>query len=111
MPAPIVRRDGKKAKILYIEDFEIRRVWRQVPHAGAYRSNRLLHASNFVNRNIVHGDDVIASEFRYKTLFDVSEEHCPIHCALKDERRNHTAIAQASNESEHFPISKWSVAE
>jgi hypothetical protein len=63
-----------------------------------------LHASNFVNGDVIHEHDITSSQGRSQNLFDISPESLAIHCPFEHERRSHAVMAQRSDEGGNFPV-------
>jgi hypothetical protein len=62
------------------------------------------HASDLVNRNIIHEHDVTFFQARSENLFDISPERLAVHRPFEHEWRSHTVMAQRSDEGGSFPV-------
>jgi len=88
-----------------LDGVEVGRIGRQIKECRIRRFDRLPDTGDLMHRQIVHDNDVAATERWNKALLHVSEKHRPIHSALKHERCGHPAPAQTSHESDCFPMS------
>src|SRR5436309_394371 len=84
---------------------EVWRVRRQILNCRAASFDCLPHASNFVDRTVVHHNDVTPPEGWAQALLDISQECWPVHGALNNHRCVHPIMAQAADESDGFPFS------
>jgi hypothetical protein len=95
----------------HFDGIQVGRVRRQIQERRTYRFNRLLNASDFMHREIVHDNDIAALERWSKTLLYIGKKHRPIHRAVKHERRRHPALAQTRHESDCLPVPMRRVAD
>jgi uncharacterized protein YPO0396 len=95
----------------HFDGVQVGRIGWQIKKLRTYRFNRLLNASDFMHRQIVHDDDIAALERWGKALLYISKKHRPIHRAIKHERRRHPALAQTRHESDCLPVSVRRVAD
>src|SRR5260370_15582054 len=61
---------------------ELRRILRQVAQFCAASLDRLLHAGDFVERDVVDDHNVLTLERGDQTLLDVSQESFSVHASL-----------------------------
>lgn len=95
----------------HLDRIEIRRVLRQVTQRGAGSFDRLLHASNFMSRKIVHHHDIVTPERRGQTLLDIGQECRSVDWPVKDQRRHHPIVTQRSHQGDCLPMPVRNVAD
>src|SRR5260370_10986579 len=67
---------------------ELRRILRQVAQFCAASLDRLLHAGDFVEKDVVGDHNVLTLEPWDQTLLDVSQECLSVHCFLDYHQRH-----------------------
>src|SRR6266849_4509052 len=83
---------------------ELRRILRQVAQFCAASLDRLLHAGDFVEGDVVDDHNVLALERGGQTLLDISQEGFSVHGSLDQHRRHDTGLTEASDERHRFPV-------
>src|SRR5229473_3699717 len=83
---------------------ELRRILRQVAQFCAASLDRLLHAGDFVERDVVDDHNVLTLERGDQTLLDVSQEGFSVHGSLDQHRRDDTSLTEASDKRHRFPV-------
>ena len=91
----------------HLDWVEIAGVLGQVAKRGADLLDRFTHACTLVEIDVVHDDDVAASECRSEALFDVGEERLRVHGAIDRHRGDHLVVTQSSYKGDRLPPSKW----
>src|SRR5438067_3220388 len=71
---------------------QLRRILRQITQFRAARSDRLLHASDFMKRDVVDHHNVAALERWNQALLDISQESLAVHGSLDHHWRNDTSL-------------------
>src|SRR6266705_3465344 len=71
---------------------EIWTVCREVDKKRTARFDGLPHTCNFVNTDVVHENNVTASQSRSENLFDISLEHLAVHGSFEQEGRSHAIV-------------------
>jgi hypothetical protein len=90
---------------------KVRRILRQVSQFCAAGLDCLLHASDFMEGDVVDDDDVPPPERRGETLFDISEERFSVHGSLDHHWGDDTGSTKARDECQRFPVSHWNLAD
>ena len=83
---------------------EIGTVCREIDKNGAAPFDGFSHASDLMNRDIVHEHNVAAFQSWSQKLFDISPERFAVHCPFEHERRLDTVVAQRRDERRGFPV-------
>ena len=83
---------------------EVGRIRRQITQFCSNSFDGVPNTRDLVRGKIVHDDDIATIQGRSQTLLDIGNEGRPVHRAINYERRNHAIIAQASHESDRFPM-------
>ena len=89
----------------HLDRIEVRRVLRQILHRCAKSFDSLLHAGNFVGREIIHHHDVVALEHRRQALLHIGHESWSIDRSVDDHRSHHLVMPQGSDECDRLPCS------
>src|SRR3954451_16211421 len=89
-----------------LDRVEIRRIGREVKHAGPCRPDRLFDPGDLVNSQVVHRDHVARLQRRREHLLDVGAEHSSGHRPIEHERRDDPAAAQARYDGRGLPVPK-----
>jgi len=90
---------------------ELRRILREVPQFCPASLDRLVHAGDLVERDVVEDHDVPSPERRSQTLFYVGEERFSIHGPLDQHRGNDTGLAETGDEGQCFSAPHWNIAD
>lgn len=72
--------------------------------------DRLLHAGDLVEGDIVDDDDVPPPEGGGETLLNISEERFSVHGSLDHHRGDDTGSTEASDECQRFPMTHRDLA-
>src|ERR1700747_109056 len=80
------------------------RILRQVAEACTDSLDRLLHASNLVEGDVVDHHNVPTLERRDQTLLYVSQEGLSIHGSFDQHRRHDATLTQASDKRHRLPV-------
>src|ERR1700738_5703931 len=96
--------DGFKLGKELLDTFEIGTVCGKIDENCTASFDGFLHASNFVNGDVIHEHDITSSQGQSQNLFDISPESLAIHCPFEHERRSHAVMAQRSDEGGNFPV-------
>jgi hypothetical protein len=89
---------------------ELRRIRWEVSQFCPASLDRLVHAGDLVERNVVEDHDVPAPERGSQTLLDVGQERFSVHGSLDQHRGDDTGLAEASNEGQRFPAAHRNIA-
>src|SRR5499433_367504 len=71
----------------------------------------LLHAGNFVGREVIHHHDIVALEHRRQALLHIGHESWSIDRSIDDHRGHHLVMPQGSDECDRLPCSLRNMAE
>jgi len=95
----------------HLDRIEVRRVLRQILHRCAKSFDNLLHAGNFVGREVIHHHDIVALEHRRQALLHIGHESWSIDRSIDDHRGHHLVMPQGSDECDRLPCSLRNMAE
>jgi hypothetical protein len=56
---------------------------------------------------VVHDNDMAATENWGEALLDVRQENGAVHRSIDHERGDDPVVAQVGNEGDRFPVSMW----
>jgi len=87
-----------------LDRVEVGRIRWKVEQLCTDSLDRLPDTDELVSRQIIHDDDVTAPKDRDDALRHIGQKHRPVHGALKHERRDHGALAQAGDKRDYFPM-------
>lgn len=87
-----------------LDGIEIGTVCRKVDENCAAPFYGFPHASNLVNRDVVHEHDVTSFQSGSENLFDIGPKRLAVHGAFEHEGRGHTVVAQRSDECGGLPV-------
>lgn len=87
-----------------LDGIEIGTVGREVDQNCAARLDRLFHAGNLVDADVVHEHDIASLEGWSKNLFDIGAEGFAVHRSFKHEGRSDAVMAQRGDECGGLPI-------
>src|SRR6476661_2850419 len=73
----------------------------------SYRLDCFYYAGHFMSWQIIHDDDVAATEGSCEALFDVRQEDGAVHRSINHEGSDNPVVAQPGDESHCFPMSMW----
>src|SRR5215208_2652120 len=83
---------------------EIRTVGGEIDKIRTTPLNGLTNACNFVHTDVVHEDNVTASQSRNENLFDIGLESFAVHGSFEEKRGSHAIMAQRSDECGGLPV-------
>src|SRR5712691_4766231 len=83
---------------------ELRRIRRQVAQLCAAGLDRLLHAGDFVEGDVVDNHNVLTLERWDQTLLEISQEGFSVHGSLDQHRRHDASLTQAGDKRHCFPV-------
>src|SRR5580700_2078503 len=90
---------------------KVRRIRRQVAEACTNSLDRLLHTSDFVERDVVDHHNVSALERWDQTLLYVSQEGLSIHGSFDQHRSHDAGLPQPSDKRHRIPVSHRGIAD
>src|ERR1700688_2970012 len=90
---------------------KVRRIRGQVAEACTNSLDRLLHTSDFVERDVVDHHNVSALERWDQTLLYVSQQSLSIHGSFDQHRSHDAGFTQASDKRHRLPVSHRGIAD
>jgi hypothetical protein len=88
----------------HLDRVQVRRIRRKIRQRRSGSLDRRPDPRHFVHREVVHDDNVVRRQGRYKKLLDILDENLTVHGAVDDQWCRDLVVPQRRNESRGFPM-------
>lgn len=92
----------------HFDRIEVGRIFGQIAKARPSGFDGFTDAGNLVESNIVNHGDIAAPERWNEALFDIGQEHLPVHGSFDCHRGDHFVVAQSGDKGDCLPSPEWS---
>jgi len=94
-----------------LDRIEVGAVWREIEQHCAAGFDSLADASNFMNSDIIHDDNVASLEGWSKDLLDISQKGWAIHRSIQQEGRSDAIVTQRCDKGRSLPMTMRHLAD